>query len=120
MKGITVYLILSGFLCLLNQSLLAQEVTDPQELFSEGEFFFLAEEYEEALYFYSQLLEQFPENANYNFKVGITYLEIPGQEYKAIPFLEKAIRKFESIEKTDMNSPDWGKDEAQVLLKSCS
>jgi len=86
------YLILSGFLFLCYQSLIAQQViTDPQELFSEGEFFYLSEEYEEALYFYSQLLATDPDHANYNFKVGDTYLNIPGQEYKAIPYLEKAI-----------------------------
>ncbi len=111
MKGITVYLILSGFLCILNQPLLAQEVTDPQELFSEGEFFFLAEEYEEALYFYTQLVQQFPEHANYNFKVGITYLEIPGREYKAIPFLEKAITstsiKYKKRSFREKNAPHY-------------
>ena len=42
----------------------AQEISDPEELFSEGEFFFLAEEYEEALYFYNSLLSHDPENAN--------------------------------------------------------
>ena len=51
------YLLLSVFLLLFCQTPVAQVITDPQELFSEGEFFYLAEEYEEALYFYLQLLE---------------------------------------------------------------
>ncbi|HEC41987.1 MAG TPA: hypothetical protein ENI20_04085 [Bacteroides sp.] len=85
------YLLLSVFLLLFCQPQVAQDITDPQELFSEGEFFYLAEEYEEALYFYLQLVELFPDHANYNFKVGDTYLNIPGQEYKAIPYLEIAI-----------------------------
>jgi len=71
----------------------AQEITDPEELFSEGEFFFLAEEYQEALYNYLQLVNEFPDNANFNFKVGMTYLQIPGQEHLAIPYLEKALRQ---------------------------
>ena len=78
------------FLCLGNL-LHAQEITDPEELFDEGEFFFLAEEYEEALYFFLTLLPHDPDNANFNFKVGNTYVQIPGQEFKAIPYLEKAI-----------------------------
>jgi hypothetical protein len=85
------YLLLSVFLLLFCQTPVAQVITDPQELFSEGEFFYLAEEYEEALYFYLQLVELYPDHANYNFKVGDTYLNISGREYKAIPYLEKAI-----------------------------
>jgi hypothetical protein len=91
MKGSLVYLILSVCLLMLSQSPLAQDITDPEELFSEGEFFFLSEDYEEALYFYLQLLGKYPDNANFNFKVGETYLKIPGREYMAIPYLEKAI-----------------------------
>ncbi len=63
----------------------------PEEMFHEGEFFFQAEEYEEALYFYESLLRIYPGNANYNYKAGITCLEIPGREHEAIPYLEKAV-----------------------------
>lgn len=91
MKGSPAFIILTIWLILLGQSPFAQVITDPEELFSEGEFFFLAEEYEEALYFYLQLLETDPDHPNYNFKVGETYLNIPGREYMAIPYLEKAI-----------------------------
>lgn len=91
MKGIPGYLILSAFLFLFCHSTAAQVISDPEELFSEGEFFYLSEEYEEALYFYLQLVSRYPDHANYNFKVGDTYLNIPGREYMAIPYLEKAI-----------------------------
>ena len=86
-------LILIIFLILAVPQITAQEIPDPEELFSEGEFFFLIEEYEEALYYYLQLVDQFPGNANFNFKAGMTYLQIPGQEHKAIPYLEKATRQ---------------------------
>ncbi len=91
MKGFPGYIILSAFLLLFYQSTAAQVISDPEELFSEGEFFYLSEEYEEALYFYLQLVNKSPNNANFNFKVGDTYLNIPGREYMAIPYLEKAI-----------------------------
>ncbi len=91
MKGTPGYLILSAFLLLFYQSVVAQVISDPEELFSEGEFFYLSEEYEEALYFYLQLVNSDPGHANFNFKVGDTYLNIPGREYMAIPYLEKAI-----------------------------
>ena len=92
MTGIRKYLILAFCSMLAGNLLFAQEITDPRELFDEGEFFFLAEEYEEALYFYLSLLQHEPDNTNFNFKVGNTYMNIPGQEYLAIPYLEKAIQ----------------------------
>jgi hypothetical protein len=91
MKGSPVLIILSSLLVLLSQIAQAQDITDPEELFSEAEFFYIAEEYEEALYFYLQLVEQFPDHCNFNFKVGDTYLNIPGREYMGIPYLEKAV-----------------------------
>ena len=84
-------LIIIVLFCLFSPGVYSQEITDPEELFSEGEFFFLAEEYQEALYFYLRLLDKFPDNPNFNFKAGMTYLQIPGQEQRAIPYLEKAI-----------------------------
>ncbi len=72
-------------------SAFSQVISDPEELFTEGEFFFLAEDYSEAIFYYLQLVEKYPDNANFNYKVGLTYLQIPGQEHFAIPYLEEAI-----------------------------
>jgi len=63
-----------------------------KEYFNEGLYFFNKKEYNEALYFFLKLLEYQPDNAHFNFKVGETYLNIPGKEIKAIPYLEKAIK----------------------------
>jgi hypothetical protein len=93
MTGIRKHLILAFCVILTGQILPAQEITDPEELFSEGEFFFLAEEYEEALYFYRTLLQHDPDNANFNYKVGNTLMQIAGQEQLAIPYFEKAIER---------------------------
>jgi tetratricopeptide (TPR) repeat protein len=96
---------------LLVSGLYAQEITDPEELFSEGDFFYLAEEYEEALYFYRQLTDKFPDNANFNFKVGMAYLQIPGQEHLAVPYMEKAIQqttiKYKKRAFTESNAPHY-------------
>jgi len=89
----------------------AQETTDPEELFSEGEFFYLIEDYEEALFYYLQLLDQFPDNANFNFKTGMTCLQTPGREHEAIPYLEKASRqtvvKYKKRLFTEENAPHY-------------
>lgn len=108
MKRILIIIALS---CLFFPRLSAQEITDPEELFSEGEFFFLAEEYQEALYYYLQLLDKYPDNVNFNFKAGMTYLQIPGQEHRAIPYLEKAITqtsiKYKKRLYTESNAPHY-------------
>lgn len=93
MKGYARNLVISTVLILSCITLFAQAVTDHKEMFSEGEYFFLSEEYEEALYYYRQLVGVFPDHANFNWKVGDTYLQIPGQEFLAIPYLEKAITR---------------------------
>jgi len=93
MKGYARNLVITIVLILLNHTLFAQTVTDAEEMFSEGEYFFLSEEYEEALYYYLQLVGVYPDHANFNWKAGNTYLQIPGQEFLAIPYLEKAITR---------------------------
>jgi tetratricopeptide (TPR) repeat protein len=86
MKKILIIFILIGILFpqLFSQS------QSTEELFDDAEFFFTTEEYEEALYLFLQLIQREPENANFNFRTGMTYLNIPGEEVKAIPYLEKA------------------------------
>lgn len=108
MKRTLIILILS---LLLVPGSYSQEITDPEELFSEGEFFYLAEEYQEALYFYRRLTDKFPGNANFNFKVGMTYLQIPGQEHLAVPYMEKAITqtsiKYKKRSYSESNAPHY-------------
>lgn len=63
------------------------------ETFDDAEFFFEQEDYKEALYGYQKIYEKMPDNANILFKLGVCYVNIPGEEIKAIPYLEKASRK---------------------------
>lgn len=65
-----------------------QEIIDKQ--FDDAEFFFATEEYREALYIFKQLLELQPENHNFNFRAGMSCLNIEGEESNAIPYLLKA------------------------------
>ncbi len=69
--------------------LIAQEET-PEELFEDGDFFFVREEYEEAAYLYRQLLLVEPDNHNVHYKLGMAYLNIEGQEKYAIDHFLKA------------------------------
>lgn len=86
------FLVLSFIAGLILSTAYSQEKQSPEEIYDDAKFFFSSGEYEEALYLYQQLLKDFPDNANLRFKTGMTYLNIPGRETKAIPHLEKAVQ----------------------------
>ena len=64
-----------------------------REFFEEGEYFFSRGDYQEAAYYYRKVIDKYPDNPNYNFKLGECYLNIPGNEILAIPYFEKAAEK---------------------------
>ncbi|MFW6369898.1 MAG: OmpA family protein [Bacteroidota bacterium] len=62
-----------------------------REVFTDGEYFFASEDYADALIEYQKLyLRGFQDNAHINYKLGICYLNIPGQKEKAIEHLQVA------------------------------
>lgn len=62
-----------------------------KEYFLDAEFFFAQEEYYDALYDYMELYNNgYRDNANINYRMGICYLNIPGQKDKSISFLNVA------------------------------
>ncbi len=68
-----------------------QDQDDIDQIFDDAEYFFSTGEYQEAVFLFLKLTGMQPDNANYNFRTGMTYLNIPGQETKAIPYLERAV-----------------------------
>ncbi len=85
-------LMLASCVCFL-ASAAAQSREEFIEYFDEAEYFFNRDEFEEAAYYYRKVLQQYPDNANFNFKLGSCYLNIPGSESLAVPYLEKAVTK---------------------------
>jgi len=83
----TITIILAFFIISLA---IAQETQDPKVIFLDAEYFMLYEEYVDALPGYLQLYEIAPENANINYRIGICYLNIPGQKARSVVFLEFA------------------------------
>lgn len=81
--------ILLLFSILISDSL-AQSKKVREKYFEDAEYFFKREEYQEALYQYKRAMGTDSSNALLNYKIGETYLQIPGQETKAIPYLELA------------------------------
>jgi tetratricopeptide (TPR) repeat protein len=87
MKSFRLCLIL---LLALPTLLSAQLFKDSREMFLEAESYFLFEEYNEALPLYLTLHRENPENDYINYKIGVCYLNTPGQKDKSILFLENA------------------------------
>lgn len=73
---------------------LAQQPSEKlKQVFLDAEYFYLFEDYNEALYSYNTLYKRgFSDNANINYRIGQCYLNISGEKKKAIPYLEKAVQ----------------------------
>jgi tetratricopeptide (TPR) repeat protein len=85
-------------------NIIGQSAPENHEDFDEGQFFFNRDEYQDALFFYLKLIEHDSMNANFNFKIGECYLNLPGKEYLAVPFFEKSI--FNLVPKKKYNKKD--------------
>ena len=84
-----------GAVCLsvivfLSLSLVAQDNKDFQDTFLEAEYFFMNEEYSDAITYYLQLYEKLPDNANLAYRIGVCYLNILGKKDFSVEYLEKA------------------------------
>ncbi len=92
---ITFFLISSAILL----SQFGQEVYDystksgRKNAFIEAEASVLFEEFNEALPNYEELIKIDSTNDNYNYRIGLCYLNTPGKKDKAIEYLRKAVKK---------------------------
>ena len=100
------------FIFLVIAPLSAQEKDQAElkEYFLDAEYFFAEEEYPDALYDYLEIYNNgYKENANINYKMGICYLNMPGQKDKAINHLLEAVRsvspKYKGNSLKEVNAP---------------
>ncbi len=78
-------------LALLSLPAFSQKEPDKKELFNDGMFFYDRKDYKEAVYHFRKLYRMDKENASIAFKIGDCYMNIHGQETKAIRYLEEAV-----------------------------
>lgn len=86
-------------LIIISLSASSQSKSERKEIFLQAQSHFLFEEYELANPLYLQL--ETPENMNIKYKIGICYLNIPGEKQKAIPYLEEVAKTCTYNSKTD-------------------
>ncbi len=83
-------LLLSFLICF---SVTAQQsASSEEELKKQAEKAFVAENYEEALSPYSQLLSLYPRNATYNYRYGVALLKAGKNKTNAVSYLEAAAK----------------------------
>ncbi|MEZ4999426.1 MAG: tetratricopeptide repeat protein [Bacteroidales bacterium] len=71
---------------------MSQSYRESQEAFLEAEYFLMFEDYSDALPYYMRLLDEYPDNFNLTYKVGLCYLNIQGKKNLAVDYLESAAR----------------------------
>ncbi len=88
MKQLLLFTVFLG----MTLSVCAQKRDVPlKEYFADAEFFLAAEEYVDALHDFIEVSKRgYENNANINYKIGVCYLNIPGQKNKSIEYLTKA------------------------------
>jgi len=78
---------------LFNADLISQSKEISRNNFYDAESWILFEAYKDALPIYLQLLKNSPDNANYKYRIGQCYMNIPGEKAKAVSYLEEAVKK---------------------------
>ena len=103
--------ILAFYILVWNLSFSQQDQENIDKIFEDAEYFFNSGDYPESLFLFLKLTLLEPDNANFNYRTGMTYLNIPGQETKAIPHLEKAVintsMKYRSKDLAEKNAPHY-------------
>jgi tetratricopeptide (TPR) repeat protein len=90
----------------------SQTREESMDLFSEGQYFLNREDYSEAAYYFKRIADLFPDNANFSFKLGECYMNLPGSEVKAVPYFEKAIQH--TVPKKKYHRKDFGETNAPL------
>jgi hypothetical protein len=79
----------------INSDLISQSKGDLRDNFYDAESWILFEAYQDALPLYQQLLKSYPNNANFKYRIGQCYINIPGEKFKAISYLEDAVKNID-------------------------
>ena len=73
-------------------SVFPQDNRKLQETFLDAEYFFMTEDYTDAINYYLALYEEYPDNSNIAFRIGVCYLNMPGKKEMSLKYLEAAAK----------------------------
>ncbi len=90
-------------------TLLGQPKYQIEDQYKDANAYFYFEDFEEALALYLKIYEHYPNNSNIDYRIGLCYLNIPGQKHKAIGYLERAVqrvsRRYNENSSRELNAP---------------
>lgn len=84
------FIYLTVTLFLLSAPVTAQRASYFKRVFIDAEYYLLYEDYRDALPLYQELLNKYPNIANIHYRVGLCYLNIPGEKKRSISYFQKA------------------------------
>ncbi len=90
----------------------SQSRNEMMDSFNEGLYFFNRGDYKEAAFYFRKVVDVYPDNANYNFKLGECQMNLAGSEALAIPCFEKAVRHI--VPKKKYNRKDFNETSAPL------
>jgi len=94
-KRILGFLVMMAFLVPVT----AQDQTAMEDMFLEAEYFFMKEDYQDALINYLQLHDKMPDHQNIDYRIGVCYLNIPGKKNLSVEYLEAASKNISARHK---------------------
>ena len=94
-KRILGFLVMMAFLVPVT----AQDQTAMEDMFLEAEYFFMKEDYHDALINYLQLHDKMPDHQNIDYRIGVCYLNIPGKKNLSVEYLEAASKNISARHK---------------------
>ncbi len=77
---------------MINSNLFSQSKEELRNNFYDAESWILFEAYQDALPLYQVLLKNYPDNANFKYRIGQCYINIPGEKTRAVSYLESAVK----------------------------
>jgi hypothetical protein len=77
----------------------AQDNKTLQDTFLEAEYFFMNEDYTDAIINYVQLYDKLPDNSNLAYCIGVCYLNISGKKNLSVDYLETASKNMSAKHK---------------------
>jgi hypothetical protein len=77
---------------IINSDMFSQSKDELRNNFYDAESWILFEAYQDALPLYQQLVRSYPDNANFKYRLGQCYINIPGSKTRAISYLESAVK----------------------------
>ncbi len=91
---------------------LGQTRDEMMDSFNEGLYFSNRGDYKEAAFYFRKLVDKYPDNANYNFKLGECLMNVSGSEALSVPCFEKAVKQI--VPKKKYNKKDFDEKSAPL------